>query len=209
MADIQSSFKQKTKQIIYDGIQKSFEIIVSCHDKNCLPRIEQISARRQDSINIDYIRARTKDELKRNLHSPFALDLYLDVDNNRGVKSVLLERWYIHYDLKKKDMKEGRISSVNKHVGILMRTIYCFVRLLPAFQLSTQSTQCPLTFRIYNAEAESRDKFLAETVSYNFPDIPTQFGHLSIRMRYMDSASIKVKERHIYARVTHFSHPCS
>ena len=207
MTDIQSSFKQKTKQIIYDGIQKSFEIVVSCHDKNCFPRIEQNSTIRQESINIDYIRARTK-ELKHNLHLSFALDLYLDVDNNRGVKSVLLERWNIHYDLKRKDMKEGGISSVNKHVGILVRTIYSFVRLLPAFQLSTQSTQCPLSFRIYDAETEGRDKFLAETVSYNFPDIPTQFGHLSIRMRYMDSARIKVGSQPC-ARVTYIPHPCT
>lgn len=192
MADIQSSFKQKTKQIIFDGIQKSFEIIISCHDKNCAPRVEQSSGRHNDSLNFDYIKSRTKD-LKHNLHIAFMLDLYLDVDNNRGVRSVLLERWYIQYDSKKKDMKEGRISSVNKHVGILMRTLYCFVRLLPAYQLSTQSKQCPLSFRVYNAETgDRRDKFLADTVSYSFPDIPTQFGHLTLKLRYMDSPRIKV-----------------
>lgn len=192
MTDIQSSFKQKTKQIIYDGIQKSFEIVVSCHDKNCVPRVEAPSGRHSDSTNFDYIKYKTK-ELKQNLHTPYVLDLFLDVDNNKGVKSLLLERWNIHYDTKRRDTKEGRISSVNKHIGIMMRTLYCFVRLLPAFQLSTQSRQCPISFRIYNAESgfENRDRFETSVMSYAFPPIPTPFGNLTLTLRYLDSESIK------------------
>jgi hypothetical protein len=189
MVESQSSLKQKTKQMIYDGITKSLEIVVACHASNCTPR----SRSKQFSNNFDYIKTCTK-ELSVNLYLPYRLDVYLDVDNKNGLNSVLIESWLFHYDNRKRDTKEGRISAVNKHVGILMRTLYCFVRLLPAFQLSTQSSNCPLSFQVYPVEHPAENLFPMKPLNYHFPPIPTQFGYFSLSLKYLDSQSIKVRD---------------
>lgn len=187
MAETSTSSKQKTKQMIYDGIMKSFEIVVACHAQNCTPR-----SKKNYSSNFEYIKNSTRD-LTTNLYLPYRLDVYLDVDNNNGMSSVLIESWVFHYDNRKRDSKEGRISAVNKHVGILMRTLYCFVRLLPAFQLSTQSSNCPLSFQLYPVVDHSTDNYFAlKPLNYHFPPIPTQFGYFSLSLKYLDSQSIKV-----------------
>jgi hypothetical protein len=187
MADQQNSTKQKTKQMIYDGITKSLEIIVACHADNCTPR----SGTKKYPNNFEYIKSSTK-ELGVTLYLPYRLDVYLDVDNQNGMRSVLIESWLFHYDNRKRDSKEGRISSVNKHVGILMRTLYCFVRLLPAFQLSTQSSNCPLSFRVYPVDQSRENQFPLKPLKYHFPPIATQFGYFSLSLKYLDSQSIKV-----------------
>lgn len=187
MAENSTSSKQKTKQMIYDGMMKSFEIVIACHAQNCTPR-----SKKDYSSNFEYIKTATKD-LTANLYLPYRLDVYLDVDNNNGMSSVLIESWLFHYDNRKRDSKEGRISAVNKHVGILMRTLYCFVRLLPAFQLSTQSSNCPLSFLIYPVLDHAGDNnFPLKPLKYHFPPIPTQYGYFSLSLKYLDSQSIKV-----------------
>jgi hypothetical protein len=184
-----SSTKNKILQIVYDGIIKSLEIVVSCHDKNCSPRVKPGE---EVPNNLSYIKKRTRD-LERNIHIPFTLDVYLDVDNNNGVSSLLIERWKIHYEVKKRETKEERASSVNKHIGIMMRTLYCYVRLLPSFQLSTKSKDCPISFRIHVSDltVDEKDRFLAKTSSYSLPVIPTPSGNLSIRLRYIEANDIK------------------
>lgn len=170
---------------------KSLEIIVSCHDKNCTPRVKP-----GDKIpnNLVYIKHRTRD-LERNIHIPFTLDVYLDVDNNNGISSLLIERWKLHYEVKQHESKEERASTVNKHIGIMIRTLYCYVRLLPSFQLSTKSRDCPISFRLYvsdlSVDGTGTDQFVTRTSSYNLPLIPTRCGNLSIRLKYIDANDIK------------------
>jgi hypothetical protein len=184
-----NSTKNKINQIVHDGIIKSLEIMVSCHDKNCSPRVQHGES---FPNNLAYIKKRTRD-LDRNIHIPFTLDVYLDVDNNNGISSLLIERWKIHYEVKKRETKEERASSVNKHIGIMMRTLYCYVRLLPSFQLSTKSKDCPISFKIYVSDLsiDEKDRFVANTSSYHLPVIPTPYGNLSMRLRYIEANDIK------------------
>mmetsp|Transcript_14505 Transcript_14505/g.24071 ORF Transcript_14505/g.24071 Transcript_14505/m.24071 type:complete len:742 (+) Transcript_14505:277-2502(+) len=184
-----SSAKNKILQIVHDGIIKSLEIMVSCHDKNCSPRVQPGE---NYTNNLAYIKKHTRD-LERNIHIPFTLDVYLDVDNNNGISSLLIERWKIHYEVKKRETKEERASSVNKHIGIMMRTLYCYVRLLPSFQLSTKSKDCPISFKIHVSDLtiDENDRFVAKTSSYRLPVIPTPSGNLSIRLRYIEANDIK------------------
>ena len=184
-----NSIKNKINQIVYDGIIKSLEIIISCHDKNCSPRVQPGE---KFPNNLAYIKKRSRD-LERNIHIPFTLDVYLDVDNNNGISSLLIERWKIHYEVKKRESKEERASTVNKHIGIMMRTLYCYVRLLPSFQLSTKSKDCPISFKIHVSDlsTDEHDRFVANTSTYQLPVIPTPTGNLSMRLRYIDANDIK------------------
>lgn len=186
MSDSQTSSKQKIKQIIFDGILKSLEIVVACHTTNCTPRTNDKKS------NTQYIESNTK-ELLSHLYTPYRLDMYLDVDNNNGVRSLLIERWMFHFDNRKKDAKEARVNAVTKHIGILMRTLYCFVRLLPSFQFSIQSSQCPLSFRVYPCNSTTNEeKFPVRPINYHFPAIATQHGYFTLSLNYLDSPSIKV-----------------
>ena len=178
--------KQQIKQAIYEGILKSLEIVVECHSRNCTPRITEKKS------NDQYLEISTK-ELHNQLYTPYRLDLYLDVDNNNGLSSVLIERWMFHFDNRKKDAKEARIGTVKKQCGILMKTLYCFVRLLPSFQFSTQSSHCPLSFRVYPYNTSvNEEKFPIKPTPYHFPPIGTQHGYFTLSLNYLDSSSIKV-----------------
>ena len=171
-------------QIIYEGIVKAFEIIVSCHDKNCSPRVRQGE---KFPDNLAYINHRIRD-LQRNVHIPFTMDVYLDVDNKNGISSLLIERWTLHYEVSRPETKE-MASSVKKRVGIMMRTLYCYVRLLPSFQLSTKSKECPISFRIHvrDLSTDDMERFVTKTTSYQLPRISTPSGNLSIRLKYIDA----------------------
>jgi len=108
--------------------------------------------------------------------------------------SLLVERWTFLFDSRERDprQKEGRISAVNRHIGILMRTLYCFVRLLPSFQLSTHSSHCPLSFHVYPVDGDQAEaSFPSKPLHYHFPPIPTQYGYFSLNLRYLDSQGIK------------------
>jgi hypothetical protein len=78
----------------------------------------------------------------------------------------------------------------------LMRTLYCFIRLLPGFQLLQLSFSTPiLNFRIYNPDEPQPvavKSFHFDTATYEFPRIQTFRGTLCLGVRHVGPAIIQV-----------------
>jgi hypothetical protein len=181
--------KQKTNQIIFDCLLKSIEIVLMSHGNNCIPS-GFIAAPDNPVDNVEFVRVTTK-QLKRNIHTGYVLDLLMDIEVNGKLRKVLVERWKIRYEDKNNNEKN---SNLNKHVGILMRTLYCFVRLLPSYQISI-TRKCNFSFKLYDPQThvDRCDEFpVKDTVSYVFPPVPTTFGYFTMRVRYVDSAALRV-----------------
>ena len=117
---------------------------------------------------------------------PLQIDLRLVCPETQQM--LLIERWQFVYR-RKEDMKDGgRLSAVNRRIVTFLRSLYCFVRLLPGFQLLTLTSSTPMaTFRIYNPDNERPPygDFVCETSFYEFPRIQTFRGTLFVRVRYV------------------------
>ena len=137
---------------------------------------------------------------KYDLYSPFSLSIYLresDEDNSL----ILIERWtfqcvrgssnnnYANND-------SGR-SSLSRRISILIRSLYCYVRMLPAFHIGARGSTS-LIFKIGAASALSTitgtgltggEKLRNE---FTFPKLPSSVvGFMTIRVTYMDPDDIK------------------
>jgi hypothetical protein len=139
---------------------------------------------------------------KSNLTAPLVLDIcILDPESKRY---LLIERWKILYK-RKDENKDSRLTSINRRIVTLMRTLYCFVRLLPGFQLLQLSTSTPiLNFRIYNADQAHQStvkSFHFDTTTYEFPRTQTFRGAICFGVRYVNASSLQVrksKPHHFY-----------
>lgn len=179
------TIKQKANQAIVDCIQKSIDIILESHT-DCV-----LFGHTGNGNNLEYVRLVTK-QLTRNIHTGYFLDILMDIEFQGKIRKILVARWKIRYEEK---VNNGKLSYLNKHVGILLRTLYCFVRLLPAYQLSV-TRRCQFSFKLYDPDTnvDRIDDFPSkDTMSYIFPHIPTQYGTFTIRTRYVDTNVLKVR----------------
>ena len=149
---------------------------------------------------------------------PICLEIfYSDASRNNMVR---LEKWLFSY------MKEGGGFQASMHpgvnagvgsstptnarrIGLLMRTLYCFARLLPAFYISTSSS-VQLFYRIsYNdvtadshissrspSHISSRSPAIdgsydANVLSYQFPPVSLPVGSIAMSVVYMDPNTLQ------------------
>jgi hypothetical protein len=188
MVDVATTLTQKIDCLVFESFQKSSDIILQ--GRRCFLEPERKSQSEQVfKENSDYCSQVLKD-WKGNLNAPFVLDVsILDPDSN---EYYLMERWKVIYK-RKDDSKDGRLSSVSRRIVTLMRTLYCFVRLLPGFQLLNI---CPLkavlSFQLYNPDQAASRQFVCDTSFYDFPRIQTFRGTLYLGVRYMTSNTLQV-----------------
>jgi Autophagy-related protein 13 len=136
---------------------------------------------------------------RRSLTRPLVVDLFLADPPVRGGTNpegrTLIERWTLVYQ-RKDESKDVPLGTINKKIATLMRTLYCFVRLLPGFQLLLATPKPEsIYFHIYNPETlRSTPNFVQETSLYDFPRLNTSKGVLSISVRYVKETFLQVSE---------------
>lgn len=128
---------------------------------------------------------------KRHLTAPLVIDVYITSSDNRQL--VLIERWKLLYQ-RSGDSRDGRLILINRRINILLRTLYCFVRLLPGFQLlNVTSNVFQLKFHIYNSNISNGGSFTLDSSTYEFPRLNTQRGVMCMGVRYVRATALQVK----------------
>lgn len=131
------------------------------------------------------------------VNSPISLDVYAVLEDAEGIRGKLyipIERWKFIYH-QRDDGKPDR--SLNRRISVFLRTLFCFVRLLPGFQI-LQYVRHPirLKYALYSTnitEARTPPVFQHESLTYNFPDISAQSrGKISVGLEYISGQSLQV-----------------
>lgn len=196
-------------ELIHDVYQSLVETIL--RERMCVYHINNSNSSRDSSQptqpnNKDYIEwyKRSLQFLKYDIYRPFVLDIYiLDKSYN---KYVLLERWEIHYlrVMNKNDARTHQhhnsigdnpncCASTNHRMLTLLRSIHCFIRLLPGFNLiNTHNKMSTFTFQIYEMKSNTPSSFIREPHQYRFPSISTSQGGLNVRVHYLPAEAVAV-----------------
>ena len=185
-----TTLTQKIDGLVFDSFQKSCEIILQGRQgflESDIPNTDS------DILQtISYLLSNWRDDVTHPLNIDILISDPKSLSNNRN---YLMERWQFVYK-RKDDNKDGRLSSSSRRIVTLLRSLYCFVRLLPGFQLLSMTATTPcLTFRIYNPELPNQYgsvKFGTESSIYDFPKISTFRGVLHIGIQYMNSNILQV-----------------
>lgn len=124
-------------------------------------------------------------------------------NDNTTSSRILLERWSLHFDpsggadlsLKKYGDMTSQLRQVYKRIAIFLRSVFAFVRVLPAYGLMRNTKRSNLSTTHINyefgANAVSNDGSLPlsfnsnrETSKYFFSPIGTPFGELKASVMY-------------------------
>jgi hypothetical protein len=141
--------------------------------------------------HLDYVR-NVLNNWRSNLITPLTLDLYMHIPKTN--EHILIERWQFSYQLQS-DLKDAHSSFalVNRRVQTLLRSLYCFVRILPGFNILHQCSIRPLiNFQLYSEQRAIPSIFKQEVSKYNFAKISTSKGFLSISITFLNSNPVKV-----------------
>lgn len=205
-------------ELIHEVYQSLVETIL--RERMCVYHISNSNSSRDNSQptqpnNKDYIEwyKRSLQFLKYDIYRPFVLDIYiLDKSYN---KYVLLERWEIHYlrVMNNNNNNDARThphhNSISPHRGdnpnsyastnhrmvTLLRSIHCFIRLLPGFNLiNTHNKMSTFTFQIYELKSNTPSSFSREPHQYRFPSISTTQGGLNVRVHYLPAEVVAVRD---------------
>lgn len=144
------------------------------------------------SDNADYCR-QSLQLWRRELTKPLIMDIYIfDPKYN---KHKLLERWKIQYQ-RNIDLKDSRqLSFINRRILTLIRSLYCFVRLLPGFYLTNVSSKPPiLSFQLYELKTSYPSSFSSSTEisNYKFTPVSTSKGLISVSVVFITAQSVTV-----------------
>jgi hypothetical protein len=129
---------------------------------------------------------------RRDVNRLLILDLYMF--STKHNKHILLERWKINYQ-RNNDSRDSRpFPIINRRVLTLVRTIICFIRLLPGFNLLNLSkTKLSLGYQIYEGRnEESLPQFSYDCLKYRFNQVSTSKGFINIGVTYVNPSSTKV-----------------
>ena len=144
---------------------------------------------------------------KKNITAPLVIDLYL-YDNDAN-ESLLMERWKFVYN-RNEDSRDGRFATIQKKVITFIRSLYCFVRLLPGFQLLKLSPKLVnINCTVYNPDKNGvQSSFLHETITYQFPQLLNSKGVLLVEVKYTNGINLQ-KLLRIQSKLTILTSPIS
>ena len=130
---------------------------------------------------------------KTDLSVPLVIDISFLLS---PAKKVLIERWKFSYQ-RRDDVKEGRLSSIKKRIVTFLRSLYCFIRLLPGYQVLKFLSRTPhLLFELNDQELPPITKQQFESDTWKFYEFPPVFvgkGHLIVQSCYLDSLALQVR----------------
>ncbi|CAM6051752.1 unnamed protein product [Sphagnum compactum] len=141
------------------------------------------------------------------MQEAMVVDILLHFSSQGGPSSTLLERWVVHYERRKKPPSTatgglglGGTGKVYKRTIIMLRSLYCSVRTLPAHRL----------FRLANSSSHSQSFSLSYMVSAAPPPlttgddrlmstcrltpIETQWGRLCVSVAYRSATAVTALE---------------
>lgn len=194
-----SSLASKVDQLIWECYLKAADVILQGRRAVVTPILtspSRVGAASYPSIvtldindfadNSDYC-SKIMREWRKNITAPLILDLFISEPNSEN--RHLLERWVFIYQRKEKDeIKESRISLVNRKIVTFIRSLICFIRLLPGYQyLNISQKLTSISFQVYNPDIIQPSNFMDESSFYEFPKLQSSKGLLSISVRYMKS----------------------
>ena len=146
--------------------------------------------------NADFCR-RSLQAWRRDLTKPLVLDLY--IFNPQSNRHVLMERWKICYVRLREDKRDKTpFLIVQRRVLTLIRSLYCYVRLLPGFNLINLSRRVPtLSFQLYElnpqrgymSQFDDHDEMVSK---YQFNQISTSKGYIALSVRSIGASAVKV-----------------
>lgn len=139
--------------------------------------------------HFDYIR-QSLQYWRGQLTKPINIDFY--IFHNQSNAHILLERWQFSYK-PQSDAVSDSIGSINMRIQTLIRSLYCFVRLLPGFnQLNACSQRSVISFQIYEPKTTPPD-FKYECSRYAFPPTSTSRGIISLSVVFLSPNIVKVR----------------
>ncbi|CAK9866300.1 unnamed protein product [Sphagnum jensenii] len=141
------------------------------------------------------------------MQEAMVVDILLHFSSQGGPSATLLERWVVHYERRKKPPSTatgglglGGTGKVYKRTIIMLRSLYCSVRTLPAHRL----------FRLANSSSHSQSFSLSYMVSAAPPPlttgddrlmstcrltpIETQWGRLCVSVAYRSATAVTALE---------------
>lgn len=186
--NILSNSNPSVESMVFDF----FNLVVESILQDRKAWIQPITSASQNIVEYpEYIR-NTLQYWRTNLTKPMVLDLYIYVPKYNN--HVLLERWNFNYDINS-DQKKEKIPSfqaISKRIILLVRSISCFVRLLPGFNWLPLSSQKPyLSFQIYDQKI-TPSNFKHETSRHSFPLTSVSKGFIAMTVTFLNSTYVKV-----------------
>lgn len=181
---------------VLNCVQKLIEVVVL--NRDCFP-ISSYQKKESTSVE-DYAKQYTRDHImrywKHDLYSTFCLNIYLR-EPNGGTNVVLLEKWTFQC-LRGGGNEQVSRTSLSRRFGILIRSLYCYVRLLPIFH-SSKVGSASLMFKIENTRLKGSEVSEAESLLTNeflFPRLPSPaLGFLTVKVAYVSSEQMKIAPR--------------
>ncbi|OQS07560.1 hypothetical protein THRCLA_00432 [Thraustotheca clavata] len=184
--------QKQTDQVVLESHFKTIEVILQSRVHFPPP-----STPRRARFNFDMQEiARVRESMaiyKENIHLPVILDIKMN--------SILLERWHLTYinGVQAQTPMAGefmaQLRKVAQQIAILLRALFCLVRILPAFPVS-QQLKCQqedlghplvgLEYDIGSNESQMPSQFdVGATIQqYSFMPIDTPFGMLKLSVMY-------------------------
>ncbi|KAK9803839.1 hypothetical protein WJX73_005890 [Symbiochloris irregularis] len=164
---------------------------------------------------------------KRHVTTPLVLEIYLqpgqpgrltaaftrpsspsDANASEQARGMLLERWTLQYLHSAPEDRAGTARArldtpaVYKRMVIMLRSLYSYVRMLPAFRMSRTSKRNPgasfsLQYTIARSppSAAAAGKALSSMQRFAFTPLDTPWGTLSMGVQYSASAALSLLEQ--------------
>jgi hypothetical protein len=206
--------------LVFDYFRLSVEAILKDRKANLIPIISStqlltqptqpaINNNNNSNTNSQMDRSRyisnTLSGWMKQLTKPMTLDLYLY--HPKLQTHILIERWNFIYQANSHDFSNKKLDSsssnrlyamVNRRIQTLLRSLYCFVRLLPGFSLLQLSQNEPvMQFQIYDARMNPLN-FIYEASKQHFPVVATSKGKIATTVWFVTSVHVKVKPRDLF-----------
>lgn len=126
---------------------------------------------------------------RKDLSRPLVIDLYM---YHPGKSThILVEKWILSYQPNNDPRDSRSFAFLSRRVLTLVRSIHCFVRLLPGFNMLAVSEQQPIISFQLHTQKDAPAAFVKEPSRYSFPSVSTSRGLLSVSVMFVHSAVIE------------------
>ncbi|KAL6068508.1 hypothetical protein QOT17_008144 [Balamuthia mandrillaris] len=183
----------KIEQLVREALSKMAHTIVGAR----VAALSQMSSKKNKWFNLDMeesdIVTEQLNAWKNNIYLPLILETFF-VTKDRQTRA-LLEHWRLSYQpLNKSPRVAIEIPTVYKKLVVLIRSLYSFLRMLPAHQLyrdlqKHERATAQISY-LMRQDAEGGPSFNnAPTSEFNFGHVKTPFGKLALYVRYRHNCS--------------------
>lgn len=168
---------------VCDGVLKERRAIIKpIHHPQCNSHEE----------NLDYC-TKIINTWRKDPSRPFIVDiLFHDCQSN---SLLLLERWKISYQKNAESNDANKnVHFVKRRISTLVRTLHCYIRLLPGYFLLKQAVALPtLYFQIYDSyKYENSYGFRHANEKFRFKPVSTSKGLIGMSVSYINTPSVEV-----------------